>query len=72
MGGAHVHRGAGGKHHIDLWACNKDQLIAAGLPEGSVTVTGLCSVCHDPDLFYSNRRQGDDRGSMIALISLLQ
>jgi polyphenol oxidase len=43
---------------VDLWACARQDLEAAGVPPAAVIVTGLCTAC---DLrFFSHRR---DRGS---------
>ena len=59
----------GGKYHIDLWQVNRRWLLAAGVPAENVTVTDLCTRCH-PDLFWSHRKTGNDRGSLAAFIAL--
>jgi YfiH family protein len=53
--------------HLDLWAANRDQLIAAGLPGRSVFVSGLCTACH-PAWFYSYRREGTAAGRLVGFI----
>lgn len=59
----------GGKYHIDLWQVNRRWLLKAGVPAENVTVTDLCTRCH-PDLFWSHRKTGNDRGSLAAFIAL--
>lgn len=56
------------KAHFDLFAANRDQLRAAGLPESRIHVSGLCTVCRS-DLFYSWRRDQAHTGRMIATIA---
>lgn len=59
----------GGKYHIDLWQVNKRWLLKAGVPAENITVTDLCTRCH-PDVFWSHRKTGNDRGSLAAFIAL--
>lgn len=47
---ADVHRGA----HLDLPAIARHDLAAAGV--GAVHAIGLCTICSDPALFFSHRR----------------
>lgn len=54
---------------LDLWRANRAQLLAAGLPAANISLSGLCTICH-PDIFYSHRVQGPDRGSLAAVIML--
>jgi len=51
--GEHVRRG----RNLDLKAIARDQLLAAGM--AAVHDVGLCTICSDPSLFFSHRR---DRG----------
>ncbi len=60
----------GGKYHVDLWECNRRGLIAAGVLPEHITVTDLCTRCH-PDVFWSHRAVGKQRGSLAAFISLV-
>jgi purine-nucleoside/S-methyl-5'-thioadenosine phosphorylase / adenosine deaminase len=53
--------------HLDLWAANRDQLVAAGVPDSSVFVSGLCTACH-PEWFYSYRREGAAAGRLVGFI----
>jgi hypothetical protein len=42
---------------LDLWAANADQLVAAGVPPGSILSPRLCTGCRQ-DLFFSYRKEG--------------
>lgn len=59
----------GGKYDIDLWAVNRQILLDAGIAPNHITVTDLCTKCH-PDLFWSHRVTGNDRGSLAGFIAL--
>jgi YfiH family protein len=52
---------------LDLWAANRDLLVAAGLQPANVHVAGLCTKTHR-DVFESFRAAGDQAGRMAALI----
>lgn len=57
------------KYMLDLWeACRQNFLEAGILPE-HIEVTDFCTKCH-PELFYSHRIMGNERGSLAAFISL--
>lgn len=60
----------GGKYHIDLWAVNRRILIDCGVKADNITVTDLCTRCH-PNLFWSHRYCGAERGSLAAFIALV-
>lgn len=60
---------AGGKYHLNLWEINRRILLEAGLSAEHVTVTDLCTRCR-PDLFWSHRAAGAQRGSLAAFIAL--
>lgn len=60
---------APGKFLLDLWRANRALLLAAGLLPENITIGGLCTVCH-PEIFYSHRVQGNNRGTMAAMIML--
>ena len=61
---------AGGKYHLNLWEINRRILLEAGLSAEHVTVTDLCTRCR-PDLFWSHRAAGAQRGSLAAFIALV-
>ncbi|MBE0565893.1 MAG: laccase domain-containing protein, partial [Krumholzibacteria bacterium] len=56
----------GGRWILDLWAANRAQLEAAGVPAGAITVTGICTICNAQ--YPSHRRQGTDAGRFAAVI----
>jgi YfiH family protein len=41
--------------HLDLRAANRSQLLAAGLLEKNIFISGLCTACH-PELLFSYRK----------------
>lgn len=57
------------KWHIDLWACNRLQLMEKGLPEENVDVAGICTFIHYDD-FFSARRLGINSGRIFSGIVL--
>ena len=57
------------KWHIDLWECNKQQLIEAGVPETGIHVAGICTYIHH-DRFFSARRLGINSGRIFSGIML--
>lgn len=58
-----------GKYHVDLWEVNRRILVRAGIDPAHVTVTDLCTRCH-PDVFWSHRATGGERGSLAGMIAL--
>ncbi len=57
------------KPKVDLWKANLDQLLAAGIPEGSVDLAKMCTICHE-DLFFSYRRSHGATGMMLGVIGI--
>lgn len=57
------------KVRIDLWEVNRRTLIEAGVKPEHITVTDLCTRCH-PDVFWSHRVTGGQRGSLAGCISI--
>jgi len=55
--------------NLDLWRCNSEQLIEAGVNHHNIIISRLCTVCH-PDLFFSHRASGGNTGRMIAYLGL--
>jgi polyphenol oxidase len=60
-----------GKYRVDLWQLNKRMLQSAGVPESRIFVTDLCTQCH-PDVFFSHRVHGRQRGSLAGMISIAE
>lgn len=59
------------KYHVDLWECNRQYLLSAGVPAENITVGGVCTMC-ESDLLFSHRKTGGKRGSNCAVLALKQ
>lgn len=55
--------------HIDLWQCNRLQLLSVGLLDANITVSGICTYFH-PNDFFSARRLGINSGRIYSGIIL--
>ena len=56
-----------GALRLDLWAANRDQLVAAGVRPDDIHQSGLCTASH-PQWFASYRRDGSGTGRIAAVI----
>lgn len=63
------HAGNGDRSYIDLWKANRIVLEEAGIPEQNISVTNLCTRCN-PDLLYSHRIMGAQRGNLAAVLMI--
>ena len=54
---------------FDLWAANRAQLCAAGVPADQVEVAGICTMART-DVFFSYRREGPGCGHFGLLATL--
>ena len=63
--GSTVHDGT----NLSLQAANANQLIEAGLPYTSISISPLCTACRT-DLFYSHRAENGRTGRMLSYIQL--
>lgn len=59
-----------GKFHVDLKGIIQNRLLSKGLLPEHIAVSHLCTSCH-PDLFWSHRKLGGQRGNQAAMIHLL-
>ncbi len=59
----------GEKFYPDLRAINRELLMKAGVSGDNIDVSDLCTVCH-PELFYSHRASGVNRGTLLSVISI--
>jgi copper oxidase (laccase) domain-containing protein len=59
----------GCKWHIDLVECNRRQLMAAGLDERNIYVSGICTFSRCAD-YFSARRLGINSGRIYSGIML--
>jgi hypothetical protein len=58
-----------GKFYIDLHSINEEILVNAGVKRENIENSRICTRCH-PELFYSHRLMGNERGSLAGMISL--
>lgn len=58
-----------GKYQLDLWRANELNLLKAGLLPEHIAVTNLCTCCN-PELLFSHRVTGWDRGNLSAFLAL--
>ena len=58
-----------GKFYVDLHEINERILINCGVKADNIENSRFCTKCH-PELFYSHRLMGNERGSMAGMISL--
>ena len=63
------HFGREGRVRLDLAALNRQQLLEAGVPAGTVYTAGLCTACRG-DEFHSYRRDRGHAGRMYSLIGI--
>lgn len=59
------------KYQLDLWAANALLLQKCGLKPENIHVAGLCTCCN-PELFFSHRASGGQRGNLCGFIMLYQ
>lgn len=64
-----VYAKGGGKYQLNLWEANRQIMVDAGIKAEHITVTAWCTACH-PDLLWSHRKSGSDRGSLAAFLML--
>lgn len=57
------------KYQIDLWACNAESLLQAGILAHHLTVSRVCTYCQN-QIFFSHRMTGGKRGTLGAFMSL--
>lgn len=57
------------KYMLNLWEACRLVFIEAGISEDHIEITDYCTRCN-PELFYSLRIMGANRGSLAAFISL--
>lgn len=58
------------KIYLDLWQANNILLLEAGIKANHITIAEECTYCRG-DLYFSHRRLGERRGSMIAVMELI-
>ncbi|MBQ6614702.1 MAG: peptidoglycan editing factor PgeF [Clostridia bacterium] len=58
-----------GKYLCGLGEVNKTLLINAGIPEKNIDLSDECTY-EDASLFYSHRRMGEKRGTMMGIVAI--
>lgn len=58
-----------GKYLVDLWECNRQFLINAGIKPENISVGAVCTMCNS-DLLFSHRKTRGKRGSNAAVLML--
>lgn len=61
--------GTAGKFRLDLWKANQIVLKEAGIPDGHLAVTNLCTCCN-PKILFSHRASKGRRGNFGAFLKL--
>jgi polyphenol oxidase len=64
-----VREGDGGRWHLDLAKANRSLLLEAGVPQGQIFSSGICSSCQR-ELFFSHRRDRGQTGRMMGVIMM--
>lgn len=60
----------GGKYLIDLWGINRRVMEGLGVRPTNIEESYLCTYKH-PELFFSHRKMGEDRGTMSAFMEIV-
>lgn len=63
------HAGRNDRSYLDLWRANRIILEEAGVQSQNVSVTNICTRCN-PDLLYSHRIMGAQRGNLAAILMI--
>lgn len=63
------YRKENGKYQLDLWRANRAVLMEAGIAGERIAVTNVCTHCN-PDILFSHRSTGTDRGNLSAFLAL--
>ncbi len=59
----------GEKFYPDLKSINRDLLVQCGVKRENIDISELCTACRT-DIFYSHRRSGGSRGTLLSVISI--
>ena len=58
------------KIYVDIFECNKINLLESGVKEENIFISDLCTKCNH-ELLFSYRQQGKIHGNMAAMIELI-
>lgn len=59
-----------GKYLLNLWAANTHTLTSCGVLPQNIHQTNVCTLCN-PDLLFSHRAHGTERGNNMSFIRIL-
>ena len=57
------------KYQLNLWRANQLVLIQAGVPEGNIATTNICTCCN-PKKLFSHRASAGKRGNLGAFLMI--
>ena len=60
-----------GKYLLHLWELNRALLLEQGVKSSNIFVSDICTRSN-PELLFSHRAHGDERGNMAAMIKIMQ
>ena len=58
-----------GKYQLNLWRANEEVFLEAGIMKENIAVTNVCTHCN-PDILFSHRTSGFNRGNLSAFLAL--
>lgn len=58
-----------GKYQLNLWKANEYNFLDAGIKSDHIAVTNVCTCCN-PEILFSHRITGFNRGNLSAFLSL--
>ena len=58
-----------GKYQLNLWKANESVFLESGILPEHIAVTNVCTHCN-PDILFSHRTTGNERGSLSAFLAL--
>ena len=63
------YRKENGKFQLNLWRANELNLLESGIKKENMAVTNVCTCCN-PEVMFSHRVMGTDRGNLSAFLAL--
>ena len=58
-----------GKYQLNLWKANESVFLESGILPEHIAVTNVCTHCN-PDILFSHRTTGNERGTLSAFLAL--
>ena len=63
------YRKENGKYQLNLWKANESVFLESGILPEHIAVTNVCTHCN-PDILFSHRTTGNERGTLSAFLAL--